>query len=169
MTENRGGEADQGDGDDGRVRAECGNDEVHRLPARYEGGGGISHVHESDQGDDEAGALRAELAAALNHLRHTEARTLSRMQRHEDRADQVAEQYGNHRGEKGLVEDRGAESSGYDGQHVQIRPEPEREQLVGLAVPLVERDLVDRVLLDARGFLRAGLHRGAHRGAPTLT
>ena len=137
---------------------------MHRLPARHEGGGGISHVHESDQRDDEAGTLRSELAAALNHLRHAEPRTLGRVQRHEDRADEVAEQYGDYRGEKGLMEDRGAQSAGDDGQHVQIRTEPEREQLMCLAVPLVERDLVDRVLLDARGFLRAGLQRGAHRG-----
>jgi hypothetical protein len=49
------------------------------------------------------------------------------------------------------VEDRGSEGSGHDREHIQIRAEPEREQLPRFAVSLVERDLVDRVLFDARG------------------
>ena len=66
------------------------------------------------------------------------------------------------------MEDRGSQSPGHDGQHVEIRAEPEGEQLVCLAVPLIERDLVDRVLFDARGFLtglqRALIRRGGRRG-----
>jgi len=64
------------------------------------------------------------------------------------------------------MEDRGRERSGHDRQHVQICAEPEREQLTRLAVSLVERDLVDGVLFDARRFfsgwqrvIRSGLRR----------
>ena len=42
----------------------------------------------------------AELTAALHHLRHPEPRTLRGVECHEDRADQISQEYGNHRGEK---------------------------------------------------------------------
>jgi len=109
-----------------------------------------------------------ELTAALNHLRDAEPRTLGRMECHEDGAGQVPKEYGENRRSKGLMENRRGEGSGHDGEHVEVRAEPEREQLTCLAVPLIERDLVDRVLFDARGFLtglqRALIRRGSRRG-----
>ena len=59
------------------------------------------------------------------------------------------------------MENRGRERTGHDRQHIQICAEPEREQLARLAVSLVERDLVDGVLFDARGFV-SRLQRVTH-------
>ena len=56
---------------------------------------GVSHVHEDDQSHHGGGAPGAELAAALHHLRHAKPRTLRRMQRHENRAGEVADEDGN--------------------------------------------------------------------------
>ena len=50
---------------------------------------------------------------------------------------------------KGLAEERRRERTGDDGQYVDVRAQPEREQVTRLAMPLIERDLVDRVLFDS--------------------
>ena len=136
---------------------------MQRLSTRHEGGAAVSHVHECDQDHDEGSAFGAELAAALNHLRHTQTRTLSRMQRHEDRSDQIADQNGDNCRQKRLMEDRRGERPGHYREHVEVGPEPERKQLMRLTVPLIERNLIDRVLLDARRFLGAASQRGARR------
>ena len=145
VTVDRTREADGADRDDRRALAQARDDEVQRLPAGHERRAGIAHVHEGDESNDEAGSLRAELPAALNHLRHAELRALRRVKRHEDRADQISDEDRNHARNEGLMEYRRRERSGDDGEHVEIGAEPEREQLARLAVPLIERNLVDRM------------------------
>ncbi len=159
----RSDEADRSDGDDCRRLAERWHDEVQRLPPGDEGRTAVSDVHERNQDHDKGSAFGAELAAALDHLRHTQAGTLSRMQRHEDRANQIANQDGDNGGPEGLMEEGSRERTGHYGEYVKVRAEPEREQLMRLTVPLIERNLIDRVLLDARRFFGAASQRSAHR------
>ena len=77
-------------------------------------------------------------------------------------ADEVADDDGNGAREEGLAEERGRERTRDDGQHVDVGAEPEREQMTCLAVPLVERDLVDRVLFDLRRSFPAVQYRRIH-------
>jgi len=162
-------EADHGDGQNARALADCGQDEVQRLTTRHERSSGVSHIHEDDERHHEGGAPRTELTAALNHLRYAEPWALRRMQRHEDRAGQVPDENRDNAREEGLAEDRRREGSGDDGQHIKIGAEPEGEQLACIAMPLIERDLVDGMLLDSSRFI-IGLHGLNYRsGGTSLT
>jgi hypothetical protein len=74
------------------------------------------------------------------------------MERHKNRAGQVSDENGEDARKERLAEDRRGERSGDDGEHIQIRTKPKREQLTRVAVPLIERDLIDSMLFDARRF-----------------
>ena len=96
-----------------------------------------------------AAPFAPELPPALHHLRHAEPRALRRVQRHEYGADEVADEDGDDGRQERLAEHRRRERAGDHGQDVDVGAEPEREQMARPAVPLVERDLVDRMLFDA--------------------
>ena len=168
MSKDRGRETDEADGDDARRLAGRGQDGVQRLSAGHEGGRRISQVHDDDERDDEGGAERAELTPALHHLRHAESRTLRGMECHENGAHEVPHDDGDAAPEEGLPEYRRGERTGHDGQYVDVGAQPESEQMARLAVPLIERDLIDRVLFDSRRPLSASHHGRAHRDGKSL-
>jgi len=128
----------------------------------------ISHVHEHHQSNHGGGAPGPELTPALHHLRHAEPRALGRMQRHENRTDEVPDDDGDTARQEGLAEERRRQRAGDDGQYVDVRTQPEREQVTRLPMPLVERDLIDCVLFDLRRPPPAASHGRAHRDGKSL-
>ncbi len=137
MSVDRGAEAQCADADQTGAHADRRHDRVHGLTAGHQRGRRVADVHEDHQRDDERGTARAELPAALHHLRDPEPRTLRRVQCHEYRADQVPEHDRDRARQERLVEHRRRERAGHDREHVEIRAEPQREQLPRIAVPLV--------------------------------
>ena len=91
---------------------------------------------------------RSELSARLDHLRHAERRTLRGVQRHENRADQVAD-HQSHDGPSERQREHGhRQSAGDDRQQHQVRAEPHGEKIAGGAMPPIERDRLDGTDLE---------------------
>jgi hypothetical protein len=90
------------------------------------------------------------------------------MQCHENSADKVPDDDSNATHQEGLAEERGRKRACDDGQYVDVGAQPEREQVTRFAVPLVERDLVNRVPFNTGRLLPAVRYWGIHLGWETL-
>jgi hypothetical protein len=94
------------------------------------------------------------------------------VQCHENSADEVPDDDSNATDQERLAEERSRKRTGDDGQYVDVGAQPECEQVTRFAMPLVERDLVNRVLFDTRRLLpamRCGrIHLGRERLASTI-
>src|ERR1700722_13810907 len=91
VAEDRDHQADDGADHDAGVDADAAGQRVDGLAAEDQVGGEEADVHHYGDQHDQQRAEVAELGPALDHLRHAEPRALSRVQRHEQRADDVAE------------------------------------------------------------------------------
>jgi hypothetical protein len=149
VAEDRHDHADRADDQDARVDADAAGQHVERLPGEHQVRGEEPDVHHHDEHDHDQRPVGAELAAGLHHLRHAEPRPLGAVQRHEDRADQVADHDGDHRQPERQPVNRGGQRPGDHREQHDVRAEPEAEQVTRLAVPLVERNRLDRLVLDA--------------------
>ena len=124
--------------------------------------------------DHEKRAERAELAARLNHLRHTELRTLSRVQRHEDGAHQIADRKAHDAPRERQCKDRDRETAGDDGQEHEVRAEPHSKEIGVRTVPVAGGDRLNGGKLETiRLFAVAHDHsiidqRRLRRGGDTL-
>ena len=106
VAEDRDHQADGGADDDARVDADTAGQLVKGLAAEYQVGGEEADVHRHCDQDDQQRAEVAELGPALDHLGHAEVRALSGVQRHEQRADGVADHDGDQAPHEAEAEDR---------------------------------------------------------------
>ncbi len=109
-----------------------------------------AHIHDHDQDQRDDRTVEAELRPALDHLRDAQLRPLGRVQRHEHRADQVAERDGRDRPGQRQAQDHPERAGDHRGD-LHVRREPDREQTRRTAVALVLGYLVDRSLLHGQG------------------
>ena len=148
VAEGADGEADERADDDPGVDGHAVDQLVDRLAAEHDIGGDEAEVHDDHHADDEQRAVAAELPAALDHLRDAQVWSLGGVQRHEHRAEQVADDEAEHRpAERQPVDGRG-ERSGDDREQHDVGAEPQREQVAHPPVTLGIRYLADRALLD---------------------
>jgi hypothetical protein len=91
--------------------------------------------------------MEAELRPALNHLGNAELWPLRRMQRHEHRAEQIAEQDRQNRPGQRQAE-YGAKRAGHDRRDLHVGAEPDGEEAVDRAVALTGGDMIDAMPLD---------------------
>ena len=163
VAEDRGDDAHHAEDYDPGVHADPGVDRGHRFAAEDEVGGEEAGVHDHHDENDQQGAEGAELPPRLDHLGDAQLRPLGGMQGHEDAADEVAEDDPDDGGGEVEPEDSGGESAGHDRHDHDVGAEPDGEQVAGLAVPFVQRDGLDGLVLQP-GHLLDGLRAdcGAH-------
>jgi hypothetical protein len=90
------------------------------------------------------------------------------MQCHENSADEVPDDDGDATQQERLTEECRRKRACDDSQYVDVGAQPEREQVTRFAVPLVQRDLVNRVLFDTRRLLPAVRYGRVHLGGINL-
>ena len=115
----------------------------------------VAGVRDQGHSPYEQGTDITELRPRLDHLRQAELRSLRRVEGHEEGADGATPDDGD-RGPEEVAAERDAEHADRERGEMGIAGEPDRPEMPYLPVPLRERHVVDRALLeeDAAGHGR---------------
>ena len=150
--EQRGDRGDD-DGDDGRVppedavQARLDDDDVHDVEP---------DVREQRPDECEDDTAIAELRAGLHHLRESEHRSLRRVERHEQRSEEDAENARDDRPAQRQAEGGADEADGHR-EGLEVSDEPEGALVADFPVTFVLGDVVDRAGLDGATEGRGGV------------